>query len=93
VNFHETGHTVQTVFIVRYSATNSGLQNNNRFRFQGSVVEASRIYESMCNVPDKIMKMQMFATSEKVKPDTENIRGLSLVAVKRKNVQVTRQPL
>jgi hypothetical protein len=30
---------------------------------------------------------------EKVKPDTGNIRGLSLVAVKHTTVQVTRQPL
>jgi hypothetical protein len=39
------------------------------------------------------MKTQMFATSEKVKPDIENVRGLSLAAVKRMTVQVTRQPL
>jgi hypothetical protein len=41
----------------------------------------------------KIKKMPMFAISEKAKPDTENIRGLSLAAVKRTAVQVTRQPL
>jgi hypothetical protein len=41
----------------------------------------------------KIMKMQMFALSEKVKPDTENTRGLGLAAVKRTTIQVTRQPL
>jgi hypothetical protein len=41
----------------------------------------------------KIMKMQMFTTSEKAKPDTENISGLNLAAVKRTTVQVTRQPL
>jgi hypothetical protein len=35
----------------------------------------------------------MFATSEKAKPDTENIRGLNLAAVKRTTVQVTRLPL
>jgi hypothetical protein len=39
------------------------------------------------------MKMQMSATLEKVKPNTENIRALSFVAVKRMIVQVTRQPL
>jgi hypothetical protein len=38
------------------------------------------------------MKMQMFATSEKAKPDAENIRGLSLVAVKCAAVQVSRYP-
>jgi hypothetical protein len=41
----------------------------------------------------KITKMQMFATSEKEKPDTENIRGLNLAAAKRTTVQVTRKPL
>jgi hypothetical protein len=39
------------------------------------------------------MKTEMFATSEKVKPNIENIRGLSLAAVKRTSVQVTMQPL
>jgi hypothetical protein len=29
----------------------------------------------------KIMKMRMFATLDKAKPDTENIRGLNLAAV------------
>jgi hypothetical protein len=33
------------------------------------------------------MKMQMSATSEKAKPDVENIRGLSVMAVKRTAVQ------
>jgi hypothetical protein len=33
------------------------------------------------------------ATSEKAKPDTENIRGLNLAAVKSTTVQLTRQPL
>jgi hypothetical protein len=32
-------------------------------------------------------------TLEKANPDRENIRGLSLAAVKRTTVQVTRQPL
>jgi hypothetical protein len=41
----------------------------------------------------KIIKMQMFATSEKAKPDTGNIRCLSLAAVKRTAIQVTWQPL
>jgi hypothetical protein len=39
------------------------------------------------------MKMQMFATMGKVKPDTGNIRGLNLAAVKYTTVQVTRLPL
>jgi hypothetical protein len=39
----------------------------------------------------KIMKIQLFATWEKAKPDTENIKGLSLAAVKRTTVQVARQ--
>jgi hypothetical protein len=42
---------------------------------------------------NKIMKMQMFSTSENVKPDTENVRLLSLAVVKRTTVEVTRQPL
>jgi hypothetical protein len=41
----------------------------------------------------KIMKMRMFATSAKMKPDTEHIRGLSLATVKRTTVHVIRQPL
>jgi hypothetical protein len=41
----------------------------------------------------KIMKMQIFSTSEMVKLDLENTRDLSLAAVKRTTVQVTRQPL
>jgi hypothetical protein len=41
----------------------------------------------------KIMKMQVLATSEKEEPDAENIRGVSLAAVKRTAVQVNRQPL
>jgi hypothetical protein len=39
------------------------------------------------------MKMQMLATSEKVKLDTENTSGLRLAVVKRKTVEVIRQPL
>jgi hypothetical protein len=39
------------------------------------------------------MKMQMFATSEKAKADTEDIRGVSLTAVNSTLVQVTREPL
>jgi hypothetical protein len=36
------------------------------------------------------MKMLMFATLDKANPDTENIRGLNLAAVKYTTVQVTR---
>jgi hypothetical protein len=36
---------------------------------------------------------EMFAILDKAKPDTENTRGLSLAAVKRATVQVTRLPL
>jgi hypothetical protein len=44
VIFLETGFTGLTDFtVVRYSATNNGLQNNNRFRFQGEVTEVSPI--------------------------------------------------
>jgi hypothetical protein len=39
------------------------------------------------------MKMQMFMTMEKAKPDTKNIKGLSWAGVKRTTVQVTKQPL
>jgi hypothetical protein len=37
--------------------------------------------------------MNMFAVSDKVKPDIQNIRGLKLEVVKLTTVQVTRQPL
>jgi hypothetical protein len=37
--------------------------------------------------------MQMTAILGKAKPDTENIRGLNLAAVKRTAVQVSRLPL
>jgi hypothetical protein len=39
------------------------------------------------------MKMQMLAALDKAKPDTENIRGLNLAAVKHMTVKVTELPL
>jgi hypothetical protein len=39
------------------------------------------------------MIIQKFATSEKTKLDTENIKGLSLAVVKRTTVQMTKQTL
>jgi hypothetical protein len=39
----------------------------------------------------KLMKMKMFAIL--AKPETENIRGLNLAAVKHMTVQMTRRPL
>jgi hypothetical protein len=36
------------------------------------------------------MKMQLFATLDKANPDTGNIRGLNLAAVKNTTVQVSR---
>jgi hypothetical protein len=36
------------------------------------------------------MKMKMFATLDKAKPDTENIRSLNLAMVMCTNVQVSR---
>jgi hypothetical protein len=45
------------------------------------------VYDSITNHADnkqkssKIMKMKMFATLGKAKPDTDNIRGLNLAAV------------
>jgi hypothetical protein len=39
------------------------------------------------------MKIHMFATSGKVKPNTEIVRGLIFAAVKRTTVQMTRLPL
>jgi hypothetical protein len=39
------------------------------------------------------MKMQMFATLDKAKPDTENIRSLNLAAVMCMSVQVSRLSL
>jgi hypothetical protein len=50
------------------------------------------IYDYSRRLSYKIVTIQMF-TSEEVKPHTENIRDLSLVAVKRTTVQVTKQPL
>jgi hypothetical protein len=41
----------------------------------------------------KIIKMQMIVTLEQVKPNTENIRGLSLAVVKHTTVQASRQQL
>jgi hypothetical protein len=41
----------------------------------------------------RIMTMNMFAVYGKVKPDTENVRGLNLVLVKLTTVQVTKLPL
>jgi hypothetical protein len=41
----------------------------------------------------KIMKMQLFATMDKAKPNTENIRSLNLAAVMCMSVQVTRLSL
>jgi hypothetical protein len=40
-----------------------------------------------------IIRTNMFAVHDKVKPDTENIRGLNLAAVKLTTVHVTRLPL
>jgi hypothetical protein len=40
----------------------------------------------------KIMIMRMFATLDKAKPDTENIRGFNLAAVKCMTVEVSRVP-
>jgi hypothetical protein len=41
----------------------------------------------------KIMKMKLFATLDKAKPDTENTRSLNLAAVMCMTVQVTRLSL
>jgi hypothetical protein len=41
----------------------------------------------------KIMKMKMFATLDKAKPNTGNVRGLNLAAFKHTTVQMTRLPL
>jgi hypothetical protein len=38
------------------------------------------------------MKMKMFATLDRAKPDTENIRGLNLVVDMCMTVQVSRLP-
>jgi hypothetical protein len=43
--------------------------------------------------PHKIMRMNMFAIEDKVKPDIENIRGLNLAMVKPTTVQVIKLPL
>jgi hypothetical protein len=42
---------------------------------------------------NKIMETQIFATLDKANPDTRNIRGLKLAAVKHTTVQGTRMPL
>jgi hypothetical protein len=41
----------------------------------------------------KFMRMAIFAAYDKAKLDTENIKGLNLVAVKFTTVQVTKLPL
>jgi hypothetical protein len=41
----------------------------------------------------KIMRMNMFAVYDKVKPDIENIRGLNLAVVKLTTVLATKLPL
>jgi hypothetical protein len=41
----------------------------------------------------KFMRMKMFTVQDKAKPDTENIRGLSLSVVKLTAVQATKLPL
>jgi hypothetical protein len=44
VDFAETCFTGRTdSTVIRYSVTNNGLPSNNRFRFKGTVVKASRI--------------------------------------------------
>jgi hypothetical protein len=49
VDFVETSFTGRTdSTVVRYSSTNNGLASNNRFRFQGNVVEINSIWKSMC---------------------------------------------
>jgi hypothetical protein len=49
--------------------------------------------EFMYVMSSKILKMRMFATLDKVKPDTENIRGLNLAAVMCMTVQMSRLSL
>jgi hypothetical protein len=41
----------------------------------------------------RIKRMNMFAVQDNAKPDTEDIRGSNLAAVKLKAVQVTKLPL
>jgi hypothetical protein len=44
VDFVETGFTGwMDILVVRYRVTNSGLQRNNRFCFQGNVVQSNRL--------------------------------------------------
>jgi hypothetical protein len=48
VDFVETSFAGRTDFIVvRYSSSYNGLPSNNRFRFQGNVVELNSIQESI----------------------------------------------
>jgi hypothetical protein len=51
-------------------------------------VRAEDIYRGPASITKsyKIIKMQMFATLEKAKPDTGYIRGLNLAAVKHTTV-------
>jgi hypothetical protein len=46
-----------------------------------------------CRQQVEVIQMKMFATLDKAKPDTENIRGLNLTAVMCMTVQVTRLSL
>jgi hypothetical protein len=50
----------------------------------------TKLCRQQAEVIYKIMRMNMFAASDKAKPDVENIRGLNLVVVKLTTVQVTK---
>jgi hypothetical protein len=50
-------------------------------------------YASSKQKSDEIMTTKMFATLDRTKPNTRNIRGLNRAAVKRTTVQVSRLPL
>jgi hypothetical protein len=46
------------------------------------VYDSIKNYAGIKQKSQKMMNMQMFATLDKVKPDTGSIRGLNLAAVK-----------
>jgi hypothetical protein len=55
-----------------------------------------RLYDYLtksCRQQAEVMKMKKFATLDKAKPDTENIRGLNLAAVMCTTVHVSRLSL
>jgi hypothetical protein len=63
------------------------------FGFGPSLCIRLQKYAANKEKPYKITWMNMFAVQDKVKPDTENIRGLNLAAFNLTTVRVTKLPV